>query len=142
MGFEISRKKNKRNEMSNHIEEKINDYLLQLDMSYESIGERMWVIHDEFDQIDNIVVSLEEPLLIFRVKLMGIPKEGREEFFEKLLRLNTESLVHGAYGLEGDDVVIVDILEVENLDLNEFQASLEGMIMAIGADYQVLSKYL
>lgn len=122
--------------------QKIEDYLIQTQMSYEKIGESMWIIHDDFDSIDNIVISLEEPLVIFRVKLMEIPSENREKFFATLLRLNASSLVHGAYALEEDRVVIVDTLEVENLDQNEFQASIDSMILTISSDYKELSEYL
>ena len=40
-------------------------------------------------------------------------------------------MVHGAFGLEGDAVVIVHALELENLDLNEFQAVVDDMSMAV-----------
>jgi hypothetical protein len=73
---------------------------------------------------------------------MNIPSTEKEAFFEKLLRLNASSLVHGAYALEDGHVVIVDTLEVENLDLNEIQASVDAITMAIAHDYKVLSKYL
>ena len=41
-------------------------------------------------------------------------------------------MVHGAFGLEGDTVVVVHALELENLDLNEFQAVVDDMSMAVG----------
>lgn len=121
---------------------KVDDYLIQLNMHYEDIGDNTWVVHDEFDNIDNIVIKYEDPIIIFRVKLMNVPQTKKEEFFETLLRLNATSLVHGAYGLENGHVVIVDTLEAENLDYNEFQASIDAIIMAIAHDYKVLSQFL
>ncbi len=120
----------------------INDYLLEIDMPFESIGEGMWVVHDDIENIDNIVVSLEEPLVIFRIKLMNVPSSNKEKFYEKLLQLNASSLVHGAYALENSHVVIVDTLEADNLDLNEFQASIDSIIMAISSDYKELSQFI
>ncbi len=120
----------------------ISDYLLELNMPFESIGEGMWVVHDDIENIDNIVVSLEEPLVIFRVKLMTVPSSNKEKFYEKLLQLNVLSLIHGAYALEDNHVVIVDTLEAENLDLNEFQASIDSIIMAITSDYKELSQFI
>ena len=62
------------------------------------------------------------PVVAFRVKVMDLPADGREELYRTLLALNTTEMVHGAFGLEGDAVVIVHALELENLDFNEFQA--------------------
>jgi Tir chaperone family protein CesT len=51
-------------------------------------------------------------------------------------------MVHGAFGLEGDSVVIVHALELENLDLNEFQAVIDDMTMAVVKHQPILSRYL
>ena len=123
------------------ITKKISDYLVELNLPYEEIAQGMWVIHDEVENVDNIVVSLEEPLVVFRVRLMDTPSADKEAFYELLLRLNASSLVHGAYALENGHVVIVDTLEAENLDLNELQASIDAITMAIAHDYKELSKY-
>ncbi len=128
--------------MEKDIIKRISDYLLELNMPYENIGQGMWIIHDNIDEVNNIVMSYQDPLLIFRVKLMDVPKSNKEEFYEKLLRLNATSLVHGAYALEDGHVVIVDTLQAENLDLNEMQASIDSIILAITQDYNELSKYL
>jgi len=124
------------------IQRKIGDYLLHINKSFESVTDGMWIIHDELASIDNIVVTLEDPIVIFRVKLMNLPSSNREQFFEKLLQLNASSLVHGAYALENESVVIVDTLEAENLDLNEFQASIDAITMGITQDYKQLSEFL
>ena len=50
-------------------------------------------------------------------------------------------MVHGAFGLEGDAVVIVHALELENLDLNEFQAVIDDVSMAIAKHYPILSRW-
>ncbi len=121
---------------------KIQDYLLQVNLPFDTHEDGLWVIHDEFDNVDNIVVYLQETRIIFRVKLMEVPSANKEKFFETLLWLNANSLIHGAYGLEDNHVVIVDTLEVENLDLNEFLASVDSMVMAISQDYKKLSQFL
>ena len=40
--------------------------------------------------IDNIVISVNDPIVLLRVKLMNAPEDGnqRAELFEKLLELN------------------------------------------------------
>lgn len=122
--------------------DEIEGFLLQMGRSFTAAGEGVWVIHDDLDHIENIVVCNADPMITFRVKLMELAQGiNREELFGHLLRLNASDMVAGAYGLEGDSVVIVDTLQSENLDLNEFQASLDGVALAISMHYPLLSQY-
>ncbi len=84
---------------------------------------------------------LAPPVVVFRVVVMPLPSEGREAFFKKLLELNASDLLHGAYAIEGEDVVIVDTLEYDTMDLGEFQASLDAIGLALVQHYSVLSEY-
>ena len=45
-------------------------------------------------------------MVVFRVKVMELPQTGREELYRTLLELNTTEMVHGAFGIEGETVVI------------------------------------
>ena len=122
----------------------IEAYLIQLNLPFEQIEAGMWVIHDEFENIDNIVIYHTPPVIIFRVKLMNlgdVPQDRRFELFEQLLVLNTTDMIHGAYGLEDDNIVCVDSLQSENLDFNEFQASVEALSLAISSHYALLKGF-
>ena len=55
--------------------------------------------------------------------------------------LNTTEMVHGAFGLEGEAVVIVHALELENLDLNEMQAVIDDMSMAVAKHQPSLAHF-
>ena len=112
-------------------------YLLQMEYPFESIEPHMWVIRDTA----NVVVTYEPPLVVFRIKLMETPKDRREEFYKLLLELNATNMVHGAYGIEGDNVVLIDTLQSEHLDFNEFQASLDALLLASTQDYQKLNAF-
>jgi Tir chaperone family protein CesT len=117
--------------------EDIEHYMIQMDYPFESIEANMWVIHDNA----NIVVTYEPPLVLFRMKLMNIPQKRREEFFKLLLELNSSQMIHGAYGIEGENVVLIDTLQCEHLDFNEFQASMEALLLASTQDYQKLNAF-
>ena len=112
-------------------------YIIQMDYPFESIESNMWVLHDTA----NIVVTYDLPLVLFRMKLMDIPNERREAFFKLLLELNASQMIHGAYGIEGENVVLIDTLQSEHLDFNEFQASLEALLLASTQDYQKLNAF-
>jgi hypothetical protein len=118
----------------------IEKFLIELDYAYEKTGESTWVIHDEMDQIESIVLHYSAPILVFSVKLMPVPARNRELFFEELLKLNAE-MVHGKYCIEDGFVMITDSLETENLDMNEFLASFDSLTLAITSHYKILKKY-
>jgi hypothetical protein len=115
----------------------IEHYLFQMEYPFEPIEPNMWVIRDTA----NVVVTYEPPLVVFRIKLMETPKDRREEFYKLLLELNATNMVHGAYGIEGDNVVLIDTLQSEHLDFNEFQASLDAILLASTQDYQKLNAF-
>jgi hypothetical protein len=115
----------------------IEHYLIQMEYPFESVETHMWVIRNTV----NVVVTYESPLVIFRMKLMEVPKGSREDFFKFLLELNASSMIHGAYGIEGDNVVLIDTLQSESLDFNEFQASLDALLLASTQDYQKLNAF-
>ena len=118
--------------------EDIEHYHIQLGLPYEMVDDNIWIIHDAAD----IVVTYEPPLVIFRAKLMDIPQKNLEPFFKKLLELNATQMIHGAYGIEDNNVVIIDTLQTKNLDYNEFQATIEAMALSLTQDYQILKPFL
>ena len=121
--------------------EKIEAFLINLGITFQQMSENSWLIHDAEKGLDQVVVMAEDPLVIIRVKVMPIPQKKREEFFEQLLRLNASDVVHGAYGLADNYVILIDTLQYATLDLDEFQASLDAIGLALAQHYPVLSDY-
>jgi hypothetical protein len=117
--------------------DEIEHYLIQTGHPFETIDPTTWVVRDTA----NVVMSYTPPLVIFRAKLMEAPQHHREAFFRLLLELNATEMVHGAYGLEDDSIVLIDTLQCENLDLNELQATLDALLLAIAQDYQRLKAF-
>jgi hypothetical protein len=117
--------------------ENIEHYLIQLEYPFESVEPHMWIVRNTAD----VVVTYEPPLVVFRMKLMEIPQKKREEFFKLLLEFNAMSMIHGAYGIEEDNVVLIDTLQSEHLDFSEFQASLDALLLASTQDYQKLKAF-
>ena len=90
-----------------------------------------------------VVVSLAEPVVILRVRVMQKPtaSEARADLYRQLLEYNARELVHGSYGLEGDHVVLTDTLELENLDYSEFEASFDSMTLALASHFTALAPF-
>jgi len=120
--------------------EDIESYLLRTGVAYERIHPGFWVL--KLEGHENLAVSIAGPVVAFRLKVMDLPVSGREALYRMLLSLNTNEMVHGAFGLEGEAVVIVHALELENLDFNEVQAVIDDMTMAIAKHYPHLSKFV
>src|SRR5262245_29992600 len=118
--------------------EDIESYLLRMGVAHETIKPGIWLV-----KIDgsSLVVSIAGPVVAFRLKVMELAPSGREELYRMLLALNTTEMVHGAFGLEGDTVVVVHALELENLDLNEFQAVVDDMSMAVSKHHPALARF-
>ena len=119
--------------------EDVESYLIQMDANYEAVQERLWVIKD---MGPDVVISMSDPMLVFRAKVLDaskVPGEKRTELFQKLLELNVTDMLHGSYGLEEGAVVITNALPLENLDFNEFQSTVDDIGMALTNHYQTLS---
>ncbi|MSP61232.1 MAG: hypothetical protein EXR72_12975 [Myxococcales bacterium] len=118
----------------------IESYLLKMELPYEEPRDGTWLVKG-IDGIDNIVITLAGPVLVFRVKVMDVPRHSREELYRTLLELNATEMMHGAYGVEGDAVVISDALQLENLDYNEFAATVDDITLAVASHHGRLAKY-
>ena len=119
--------------------EDIESYLLKMGVGHDDLGGDIWRLR--FGGIENLMVSLAGPIVVFRLKMMDVPAARREALFETLLRLNTTELFHCAFGIEGNVIVLGGALELENMDFNEFQAVIDEMGMAVSKQYPVLSKF-
>jgi hypothetical protein len=116
----------------------IESYLIKVGLPFEQIAPNIWNIKAEHS---NLVVSIAGPVVVFRTKLMDVPPSNREALFETLLRLNVSDMVHGAFGIENDSIVMAEALALENLDYNEFEGVIDDFGLAVAKHYPTLSKF-
>ena len=116
--------------------EKVKDFLLDMGfvMSHEESQEELVVIEDEERGIKNLVIDCEAPILILEQVIMPLSK-GSSDFCKRLLQIN-RTLVHGAFVLdeEGTTLLFRDTLQLENLDRNELEGSIDALSLAL-AEY-------
>ena len=122
-------------------ENKIEKFLIELEYSYREVKPNLWLLHDKEHDLEGIAVMYADPLVIIEVQVMDTPKAKKEEFYAKLLELNAGDMIRGAYGLQGDKVVINATMEYETLDFPEFRSTLDAISLALTQHYQVLSVY-
>ena len=79
-----------------------------------------------------IALRVDPPLVVSRVHI-GDAKNGDADLplFKRLLQLNAKALVHASYGLDESRIVLSAALELENLDFNELEATLDEIDVAL-----------
>ena len=122
--------------------EDVEGYLLRMELAFQELEEGLWVVGDR-EEVAPVFVNYAPPLLLVRVEVMDSPddEELRNGLFRELLELNATDLVPGAYGLDGNEIVMTDTLQLADLDFSEIQASLESILMALRSHYESLSRY-
>ncbi len=118
--------------------QKVEAYLARMSLPYREAGEGTWVLDDEGDELPPIVVAYREPLVVFECRVMQAPDDAGVGYFRKLLELNATDMTAGAYGLDEGWIVVTDALQAENLDYNEFQGAVDGIVMALSAHFPTL----
>tara|TARA_R110002012_G_scaffold216480_1_gene387613 strand:- start:1839 stop:2234 length:396 start_codon:yes stop_codon:yes gene_type:complete len=107
----------------------IKEYLLQLD--YDIIRENpqdgIMVIEKESAGVKNMILGIAPPILIMEQYIFKINNKN-EEVFKSLLQKNRD-IIHGAFVLDesGSKVIFRDTLQIENLDLNELEGTLNSL---------------
>lgn len=124
--------------------EDIEGFLDRLDSGTAEVQELepgLWLVRTTAGA--EVLVHFAPPVVILRVAVMPLPVGAARqvELCRTLLGYNARDLVHGAYGLEGDRVVLVDTLELENLDFNEFEASFDSLTLALATHLGALAPY-
>lgn len=123
--------------------EDVENFLLRMELPYQELEEGLWLIGDGRDVAGPVVVNLTPPLLLLRVEVMNAPDDDdlAKGLFRDLLELNANDLVHGAYGLDGNEIVLTDTLQLQDLDFSEFQASIESIMLALTSHYETFARY-
>ena len=111
--------------------------------SYTEIEPGLWVLKPSGELDFDVVVHYSPPVVVFRVKVMDLPKnrEALGTLSQRLLELNASDLVHGSYGIEQDAVVLTEALELSHLDFEEFLASYESMMLALASHLREIGSY-
>jgi len=122
--------------------EDIEAYLMRGGQPYEEVAPNTWVVHPSKASL-NVVVRLSDDLVIFRTKALELTTvtKQREALFTKLLELNANEMLDGAWGLADGDVVLAATRRLENLDYNEFEGVIDDFSLALSNHYEALAAF-
>lgn len=122
-------------------QDKLEGYLITLGLSFEKLEENAWLINEPSKGLDNVMIYLDSPVVVVRVNVMSVPKTRREEFFREVLVLNTADLVHGAYALDGEKLILIDTHLIGTLDIEELQTTMDAFSLALSQHFNKLSAF-
>lgn len=114
--------------------DKVKKFLFELgfEIQTEDTEEGMVMITDEELGISNLIIDCEGEILIFEQFVFKLKSPDDSNVLKKLLQIN-RNLVHGALVMDEEDRVIYrDTLQLENMDQNEIEATINsiGLMMA------------
>jgi len=121
--------------MKNHYK-KVIDFVnrLGLDIVHQDDDEELIVVINEDKGIYNMVVDCEYPILIIEQLIYKLNNRTKEHFLA-LLKMN-RNLIHGAFVVDDEEtnVIFRDTLQLENLDFNELEGSINALTLGL-AEY-------
>jgi hypothetical protein len=111
--------------------EDVENYLLQLDRHFENDGGTYLVTGGQGST--PIAIRVAPPIVAIRVVIGPTPEDSAHQtrLFRRLLEYNAIDLMHISYGIANGNVVLTAALELENLDLNELEATLSEVDLAL-----------
>ena len=123
-------------------EKDVEAYLSRLNRRYRTVEGQVgtYLVEAGSDQ-PIVAVRVDPPLVVVRVRIGQLQNMADPAtLFRQLLELNARQLVHTSYGLDDGNVVLSSALELENLDFNELQATLDEIDMALATQLPGLDK--
>ncbi|MBK8171368.1 MAG: hypothetical protein IPK60_13620 [Sandaracinaceae bacterium] len=118
-------------------------YLRSSGQHVEDVAENTWLVRDPYDASKSIAVAINDGVVLFRMKVIELAevKRDRDKLFQRLLELNAAEMLHGAYGVGNDAILITCALRLENLDMSELQATLDDFAVAFTKHYQTIASF-
>lgn len=115
---------------------KVLEFIDKLSLDIETLNddEELIVVTNEDKGIYKMVIDCEYPVLIVEQLIYDIKSFTTEHFLE-LLKMN-RNLIHGAFVVDenGKQVIFRDTLQLENLDFNELEATINSLSLGL-AEY-------
>ena len=124
----------------------IESYLIRLsatDASYSEVEPGFWIVRPSPESDLSLAVNYSPPVVLLRIDVMTLPDDATQTatLTRRLLELNASDLLHGAYGIQNEHIVLTEALELSALDFEEFLASYESMTLALASHLREIGSY-
>jgi hypothetical protein len=120
----------------------VESLLFRTGVRFDQVDPTTWVLQLDNQHRSRVIVKVEEPIVLFSLPLGVLDEQidNREALYRTLLELNSE-LMHNAYAIEGERVVLSGALQTENLDAKIFQAVIDDLTMTLDTHLDKLSNW-
>lgn len=122
---------------------KIEDYILKLgySISYQNEKDGIFCIENESDGIKNLIIGVAPPILIIEQYLFTLKTDNAEVL--KSLLIKNRDIIHGAFVLDetGQKVIFRYTMQIESLDMNEFEGALNSLGLLLSEYYQQIIEF-
>ncbi len=122
--------------------ETVESYLHRSDLPYEQLDPETWVILLPNQRRSRLALRIDDPIVLFSTPVLNISADtmDRERLFQTLLELNND-LLHGAYALQNDRIVLSGAQLLANFNLAEFQIVVDDMALAMDTHHARLADW-
>ncbi len=122
---------------------KIESFIAKLgySVSYRNEKEGIFCIEREDDGIKNLIIGVAPPILILEQYIFTL-KSDDADILKSLLMKNRD-IIHGAFVLdeEGRKVIFRYTMQIENLDMNEFEGALNSLGLLLSEYYEQIIEF-
>lgn len=117
--------------------DRVKTYLEDLDYEivFQDLKEQVFIVKNEQNGITNLVLGLANPILVVEQLIMELPQSSSSRSCSIHLQLlqKNRDIVHGAFVIDesGRRIIFRNTHELENLDLNELEATLNSLALLL-----------
>jgi hypothetical protein len=113
------------------------------DVSFRQEREDMFVVSEPESELD-VYIDVEKTTIIFMIEICSNVESLSQELGQYMATVNNKMAVHGSYGYdpESKKIIFKDVLEIQNLDQNELEASIISMILTVANTIKKISGLL
>jgi len=123
--------------------QKIESFITKLgySVSYQNEKEGIFLIESEQDGIKNLIIGVAPPILIIEQFMFAL-KNDDADVLKSLLQKNRD-IIHGAFALdeEGKKVIFRYTMQIEKLDVNEFEGALNSLGLLLSEYYEQIIEF-
>ena len=108
---------------------------------YKNEKDGILKIDNEEDGIHNLIIGIAPPILIMEHFLFSF-KSDNVGMFKQLLQKNRD-MIHGAFVIneEGNKVLFRYTMQIDNIDLNEFDGAINSLGLLLSEYYQQIISF-
>ena len=122
---------------------KIESFISKLgySVSYQNEKDGIFCIENEADGIKNLIIGVAPPIIILEQYIFTLKNDDKDVF--KLLLKKNRDIIHGAFVLdeEGKKVIFRYTMQIENLDMNEFEGALNSLGLLLSEYYEQIIEF-